>query len=285
MYIFCYLFPFEAWVAAMIRMCKTIFLHGQGEKTIPKRYPNDTPKRILRALGRRSPAHPPTWTKHWHTKSWCNVFPFHISWVEAMAWKKEKKNQTKQQVFNITMAMCISKCRYDSWSDPVSHITGSFVGLDAVPVICCAALLKQYKFYFYWKGPRAHTRTHEQRVSFLQCSPEKGPFSSSTFGCKDFTCGEWGAFCWVWLHPPMLCRFVYRLKKNLKNDRGRDCNLLPCKNASESPSGQWTLGHWDFKSQWRVWRVHSAGLAPMVFITWKFPRSNPQTLETCGDVS
>ena len=29
--------------------------------------------------------------------------------VEAMAWKKEKKNQTKQQVFNITIAMCISK--------------------------------------------------------------------------------------------------------------------------------------------------------------------------------
>ena len=73
---------------------QTIFLEGHGEKTIPKRYPNDTPKRNLRALGRRSPAHPPTWTKHWHTKSWCNVFPFHISWVEAMAWKKEKKNQT-----------------------------------------------------------------------------------------------------------------------------------------------------------------------------------------------
>ena len=69
---------------------QTIFLEGHGEK----RYPNDTPKRNLRALGRRPPAHPPTWTKHWHTKSWCNVFPFHISWVEAMAWKKEKKNQT-----------------------------------------------------------------------------------------------------------------------------------------------------------------------------------------------
>ena len=39
-------------------------------------------------------------------------------------------------------------------------------------------------------------------------------------------------------HPPILCGFVYRLKKNLKNDRGRDCNLLPCRNASESPSGQ-----------------------------------------------
>ena len=91
MYIFCYLFPFEAWVAAMIRMCRQFFCTVRGKKTIPKRYPNDTPKRILRALGRRSPAHPPTWTKHWHTKSWCNVFPFHISWVEAMAWKKEKK--------------------------------------------------------------------------------------------------------------------------------------------------------------------------------------------------
>ena len=39
-----------------------------------------------------------------------------------------------------------------------------------------------------------YTHTFKQRASFLQCSPEKGPFSSSTFGCKDFTCGECGAF-------------------------------------------------------------------------------------------
>ena len=199
MYICCYLFPLEAWVAAMIRVCRQFFRTVRGKK----RYPNDTPKRNLRALGRRSPAHPPTWTKHWHTKSWCNVFPFHISWVEAMAWKKEKKNQTKQQVFNITMAMCISKCRYDSWSDPVSHITGSFVGLDTVPVICCAALLKRYKFYFYWKGPRAHT--HKQRVSFLQCR-RKGLSVVLPLDARR----ENGVLSLSLLHPPMLCRFVYR---------------------------------------------------------------------------
>ena len=77
-YIFIYLFIYiftlvclfllNAWVTVMIRICRQFFLEGHGEKTIPKRYPNDTPKHNLRALGRRSPTHPHTWTKHWHTK-------------------------------------------------------------------------------------------------------------------------------------------------------------------------------------------------------------------------
>ena len=70
--------------------------------------------------------------------------------------------QTKQQVFNITMAMLISRCRYD-WSDPVSHITGSFAGNSP------SDLLKQYKFYFYWEGPRAHTHT-QTNTEFLSYS-------------------------------------------------------------------------------------------------------------------
>ena len=63
-----YLFLLDAWVTVMIRICRRFFLEGHGERTIPKRYPNDTPKHNLRALGRRSPTHPRTWTKRWHTK-------------------------------------------------------------------------------------------------------------------------------------------------------------------------------------------------------------------------
>ena len=62
------LFPRDAWVTVMIRTCRQFFLEGHGEKTIPKQYPNDTPKHNLRALGRRSPTHPHTWTKYWRTK-------------------------------------------------------------------------------------------------------------------------------------------------------------------------------------------------------------------------
>ena len=63
-----YLFLLDAWVTVMIRICRQFFLEGHGERTIPKRYPNDTPKHNLRALGRRSPTHPSTWKEHWHTK-------------------------------------------------------------------------------------------------------------------------------------------------------------------------------------------------------------------------
>ena len=52
-----YLFLLDAWVTVMIRICRQFFLEGHGERTIPKRYPNDTPKHNLRALGRRSPTH------------------------------------------------------------------------------------------------------------------------------------------------------------------------------------------------------------------------------------
>ena len=72
---------------------QTIFLEGHGEKTIPKRYPN--------------------WTKHWHTMCLGATYS-HSIFHEWKQWReKEKKNQTKQQVFKITMAMFISKCRYD----------------------------------------------------------------------------------------------------------------------------------------------------------------------------
>ena len=73
-YIYIYIFSLvclflpDAWVTVMIRTCRQFFLEGHGEKTIPKQYPNDTPKHNLRALGRRSPTHPHTWTKYWRTK-------------------------------------------------------------------------------------------------------------------------------------------------------------------------------------------------------------------------
>ena len=38
-----YLFLLDAWVTVMIRICRQFCLEGHGEKTIPERYPNDTP--------------------------------------------------------------------------------------------------------------------------------------------------------------------------------------------------------------------------------------------------
>ena len=159
---------------------------------------------------------------------WCNVFPFHISWVEAIAWTEEKKNQTKEpnkatsfqhHHGNVHLKMQIR------WIDQIQSPISLVASLDTVPVICWNST----SFTSIGKvHAHTHTQTNEHRVSFLQCSPEKRPFSSSTFGCKDFKCGEWGAFVEL-----LLC-LVYRRKKNLKRDRGRDCNPLPCRNASES---------------------------------------------------
>ena len=167
----------------MIRMCRKFF----WKVTAKKRYQNDTRTIPQYAswepwAGGRPPTHPPE--QNIDTLSLgatCSHSIFH-GWKQ---WLEKRKRRTKQS----------NKYSTSPWhcASQNAHITGSFVGLDTVPVICCAVLLKRYKFYFYWKGPSAHTRTHEQRVSFLQCSPEKGPFSSSTFGCKDVTCGEWGA--------------------------------------------------------------------------------------------
>ena len=105
--------------------------------------------------------------------------------------KEEPNKRTKQSnKFSTSPWQCSSQdADTMDWSDPVSHITGSFSGHSP------SDMLKQYKFYFIGKV-HAHTNTHtnKHRVSFLQCSPGKRPFSSSTFGCKDFKCGEWGAF-------------------------------------------------------------------------------------------
>ena len=176
----------------MIRICRQFFLEGHGERTIPKRCPNDTPKHNLRALGRRSPTHPRTWTKHWHTK--CLGATFHISWVEAIAWKEEKKNQTKEpnkatsfqhHHGNVHLKMQIR------WIDQIQYPISLVASLDTVPVICWNST----SFTSIGKvHAHTHTQTNKHRISFLQCSPEKRPFSSSTFGRKDFKCGEWGAF-------------------------------------------------------------------------------------------
>ena len=123
---------------------------------------------------------------------WCNVFPFHISWVEAIAWKEEKKNQTKEpnkatsiqhHHGNVHLKMQIR------WIDQIQYPISLVASLDSVPVICWnstsfTSIVKVHE----------HTHTNKHGVSFLQCSPEQRPFSSSTFGCKDFKCGEWGAF-------------------------------------------------------------------------------------------
>ena len=175
-----YLFLLDAWVTVMICICRQFFLEGHGEK----RYQNDTPKHNLRALGRRSPTHPPTHLQR-------IPIPYVMSGSNSLKRGKEEPNKRTKQSnkFSTSPWQCSSQdADTMDWSDPVSHITGSFAGHSP------SDMLKQCKFYFYWEGPRAHTHTNKHRVSFLQCSPEKRPFSSSTFGCKDFKHGECGAF-------------------------------------------------------------------------------------------
>ena len=77
------------------------------------------------------------------------------------------------------------------WIDQIQYPISLVASLDTVPVICWNST----SFTSIGKvHAHTHTQTNKHRISFLQCSPEKRPFSSSTFGCKDFKCGEWGAF-------------------------------------------------------------------------------------------
>ena len=166
MYMFCYLFPLEAWVAAMIRMCRQFFWKVTGKK----RYQNDTRTIPQNAIwepwaGGRPPTHPPE--QNIDTLSLRATYSHCI----FHGWKRieKKKRRTKQSNKYSTLPWQCASQNADmmDWSDPVSHIIGSFVGLDTVPVICCAALLKQYKLYFYWKGPSAHSHTYKQTKSFF----------------------------------------------------------------------------------------------------------------------
>ena len=136
---------------------------------------------------------------------WCNVSPFHISWVEAIAWKEEKKNQTKepnkatsfQHHHGIPWQCSSQDADTMDWSDPVFHITGSFAGHSP------SDMLKQYKFYFYWEGPRAHTQTNTEFLSY-SVRQRKGRSVVLPLDAR-ISNVENGVLLLSLAHPPMPC--------------------------------------------------------------------------------
>ena len=137
----------------MIRICRQFFLEGHGEKTIPERYP----KTQFESLGQEV-THPPT---HLNIDTLSALVqriptPYFMSGSNSLKRGKEEPNKRTKQSnkFSTSPWQCsFQDADTMDWSDPVSHITGSFAGHSP------SDMLKQYKFYFYWEGPRAHTQT------------------------------------------------------------------------------------------------------------------------------
>ena len=90
--------------------------------------------------------------------------PYFMSGSNSLKRGKEEPNKRTKQSnkFSTSPWQCSSQdADTMDWSDPVSHITGSFAGHSP------SDMLKQYKFYFYWEGPRAHTHRNKQTQSFF----------------------------------------------------------------------------------------------------------------------
>ena len=88
--------------------------------------------------------------------------PYFMSESNNLKKRKEEPNKrTKQSNKFSTSPWQSSSQDADmmDWLDPISHIIGSFAGYSP------SDMLKQYKFYFYWEGPRTHT--HKQTQSFF----------------------------------------------------------------------------------------------------------------------
>ena len=96
---------------------------------------------------------------------------------------------------------------------------------------------------------------------------------------QGFQMWKMGCFCRVW--PILLC-LVYRLKKNLKNDRGRDWDLLPRRNASES----WKMigGLLTHPQKMPLQRILRMPHVHLGFKSDGFVGTSQETMEICWEV-
>ena len=138
---------------------QTIFSGRTREKNDTKTISERYPKTQFESLGQEV-THPPTHLNNalTHEVPWCNVFPFHISWVEAIAWKEEKKNQTKEpnkatsfqhHHGNVHLQMQIR------WIDQIQYPISLVTSLDTIPVIC-------WNSTSFISIGKVHTHTHKQ---------------------------------------------------------------------------------------------------------------------------
>ena len=204
MYIFCYLFPLEAWVAAMIRVCRQFFWTVRGKK----RYQNDTRTIPQNAIwepwaGGRPPTHPPE--QNIDTLSLGATYSHSIfhGWKQ---WLEKRKRRTKQSNRYSTLPWQCASQNADMILDQIQYPISLVASLDWT----------QSQWYAVppcWNGTsftsiekvQGHTHTHKQRVSFLQCR-RKGLSVVLPLDARR----ENGVLSLSLLHPPMLCRFVYR---------------------------------------------------------------------------
>ena len=201
----------SAWCMGYDMYLQTIFSgtsRGKNDtKTIPERYP----KTPFESLGQEV-THPPTHLNIDTLSSLVQRIPIPYFMSGSNSLKRGKEEPNKATSFqhhhgNVHLKMQIQ------WIDQIQYPISLVASLDTVPVICWNST----SFTSIGKV-HAHTHTNKHRVSFLQCSPEKRPFLPLDARISNVE----------------NALYIAGRKKNLKNDRGRDCNLLPCRNASES---------------------------------------------------
>ena len=183
-----------------------------------KRYQNDTrtipQNTIWEPL---AGGHPPTHTLEQNIDTLSALvqripIPYFMSGSNSLKRGKEEPNKAtnlQHHHGNVHLKMQIR------WIDQIQYPISLVASLDTVPMTCWNST----NFTFIGK---AHAYTHKQT--------QKRTFSSSTFGCKDFKRGEWGAF--VEFGPSSYALFIAG-RKTWKTTVDVIVTF-PCKNASES---------------------------------------------------
>ena len=172
---------------------QTIFSGRSRRKTIPKRYP----KTQCESPGQEV-THPPTHTLEQNIDTLSALvqripIPYFMSGSNSLKRGKEEPNKITKQSnkFSTSPWQCWLKMQI-RWIDQIQYPISLVASLETVPVICWNST----SFTSIGKvHAHTHTQTNKQtRSFFLTVFAGAKAFSSSTFGRKDFKCGNCGAF-------------------------------------------------------------------------------------------